>query len=54
MGEDVANLSPFWQAGDDARIASPRKIFDQPPCEKSLVRSNLDDHVGDHVILSPL
>ena len=44
---------PVWE-GDGTKIAPPRNIFDQPPCERSSSRSKPDDHVGDHVFLSPV
>ena len=28
-------------------------VFDQPFCEKSLIRTKLADHIEDHVVLSP-
>ena len=39
---------------DGTKISPPGHIFDQPPCERSLIQTKLADHIiGDRVVLSP-
>ena len=39
--------------GTGTKIAPIGDVFDQSPGGISWIRGNLDDHVGDHVVLSP-
>ena len=48
--EEMLEFSPVL--GGDASEIYPR--FDHSPCERSSIRTNLTDHVGDEVVLSPL
>ena len=48
----------FWKifavsAGDGTKTAPPGDIFDQPPCERSLILTKQSGHIGDCVVFSP-